>query len=111
MPDEATHSSRVSQPRSESDPIAETIETIVELNQLAERNVSLHQRAVEHGTAMIGRPRTLYVLLGAIVVWIVLNSVAAATHHDALDAPPFVYLQGFCGLGSLFITLVVLITQ
>ena len=46
----------------------EHIETIVTFQAQAERNLDTHQRFIERATAHVGRPRSIYMLLGMVVI-------------------------------------------
>ena len=94
-----------------SDPIAETIDAIVDMEQRADRNLNNHQRYVENGTALVGRPSVLYGITTASVLWIVGNLITEGLHKAPIDAPPFAWMTGAASLGGLFVAMIVLITQ
>jgi len=89
----------------------ENVETLATLHARSQRHVSEHQRRIERVTAQIGRPHTLYLLLGFTAFWIAANLVAPALGVRALDPPPFTWLQGVVGFVALLMTTTVLITQ
>src|SRR5438067_10877681 len=93
-----------------SDPINQSIETIVNLHMRMERKVGRHQRAVEILTANLGRPRFLYFILSGVTIWILVNVALARSGVHPVDPPPFYWLQGIVGLSALLMTTVVLIT-
>ncbi len=93
------------------DPIAETIDAIVDMEQRADRNLNNHQRYVENGTALVGRPAVLYAITAASVLWIIGNLIAEGLHKAPIDAPPFAWLTGAASLCGLFVAMIVLITQ
>jgi uncharacterized membrane protein len=91
--------------------IDETIESIAELERRALENASLHQRAIERFTLAIGRPRTLWIVLGAVAAWIAINGAESLTGHRALDPPPFYWLDGAVALAALVMTILILTTE
>jgi uncharacterized membrane protein len=88
-----------------------TIESVAELERKALEAASLEQRAIERFTLAVGRPRTVYVVLGAVAAWVVLNSALALAGRPPLDPPPFYWLEGVLGLAALLMTIVILTTE
>ena len=97
MADDATLSAR----------LRGNIESMSQLQEDAERDVSRRQALIERTARTIGRPTTLFALLVLAAGWIVLNENLA----DPLDAPPFFWLQGALSMYAALITTMVLITQ
>ncbi len=93
------------------DPLSAHIDTLTAIHMRAEREVSRHQRAVESVTAWLGRPQFFYGIVVGAGLWMLFNSLAARLRLPQWDSPPFYWLQGAVGLGSLLMTTVVLITQ
>ena len=87
--------------------MAHTVQTVASLRSRAQGGVSRHQRAVELFTATLGRPRTLYALLGVVATWTGLNLSLA----HPVDPPPFFWLQGAVGLSAMLTATLILITQ
>ena len=90
---------------------AEHAETIAALRARAEHQMSTSQRVVETFTANIGRPSTIAMLLALIALWVAWNAIESRGGGQAIDPPPFFWLQGIVGLCALLMTTVVLITQ
>jgi uncharacterized membrane protein len=90
-----------------SEHVAHTVQTVASLRSRAQDRVSRHQRAVELLTAALGRPRTLYAILGLVVTWTGLN----LSLPHAIDPPPFFWLQGGIGLSAMLTATLILITQ
>jgi uncharacterized membrane protein len=88
-----------------------TIESVAELERKALEAASLEQRAIERFTLAVGRPRTVYLVLAAVAVWVVLNSALALAGRPPLDPPPFYWLEGVLGLAALLMTIVILTTE
>ena len=91
----------------EAEPARGQVETIADLHRASESRVGRHQRLIERLTARVGRPATLYALLGAVLAWCAFN--LAAQHPP--DPPPFTALQTLVTVASLLVTTMVLITQ
>src|SRR5271154_2532232 len=89
---------------------AETIALIVDLERRAVEDRSTHQREVESLTALIGRPRTLYVIIAFVAGWVALNVNLSAVHR-AFDPPPFSLLQGILQVTAVLVTILILTTQ
>jgi uncharacterized membrane protein len=87
------------------------VQAIAEMHLQAERTVGAHQRAIESGTARLGRPASLYVIVAAVLVWGLVNTLGPRLGIRVLDPPPFPWLQGVVGLAALLTTAMVLITQ
>jgi uncharacterized membrane protein len=93
------------------DIVGENIESVVDLHMRAEKRVSHHQRVIETVTANLGRPRSFYLILLFVVLWIGINMLLLHLGIKSFDPPPFSWLQGIVGLSALLMTTVVLITQ
>jgi uncharacterized membrane protein len=91
--------------------VAETLETIAELHKKAERAVPRHQRSIEATTEVLGRPSTVYILAGGVVLWVVVNVVLPRVGVRPPDAPPFAWLQTASSVGALLMAAMVLSTQ
>ncbi|MBV9949838.1 MAG: DUF1003 domain-containing protein [Myxococcales bacterium] len=89
----------------------EELESVLSLHANAEARVDQHQRFVERMTRAIGRPRSLYVILGVVAAWALLNTWGPRVHLPSFDPPPFFWLQGLVSLAALLTTTVVLTTQ
>ena len=90
-----------------SDSVAETVSSMVEIEQRAEADLSARQRAVERVTANLGRPRAIAALLVLVAIWVAVN---LAFKHPP-DPAPFFWMQGTIGLGALVMTMLILTTQ
>ncbi len=91
--------------------VSHNIETIIELHARHEQQVSQHQRTVEAVTAFFGRPRFLYSILLAIILWVLPNSLPRRFSVPRFDPPPFAWLQFALATSSLLVTTGVLVTQ
>ncbi len=91
--------------------IEDTVRAIAELHAEHHRTATPVQRAVARLTSIVGRPRFVGVLTLVIVSWIGLNLGLRAMGAVAFDAPPFPWLQDVGAVLSLYITVLILITQ
>lgn len=87
--------------------VAHTVETVASVHSRVQGQVTRHQRAIEVFTTALGRPRTLYIIIGIVGAWCVGNSLLASP----IDRPPFFWLQGSMGLSAILMATVILITQ
>ena len=91
--------------------ISQNIETIVALHARNERDVSRHRRFVEAMSTFFGRPAFLYTILLVIALWVTPNIWPRRFGVRRFDPPPFAWLELSLSLGSLLVTIGVLITQ
>ncbi len=91
--------------------VEETIRSIARLQAEHHGNATLHQRAVDRVTALLGHPRFIGGLTIIVVGWISLNLLTAALGFRAVDPPPFPWLGGAISLISLYMVVLILGTQ
>jgi uncharacterized membrane protein len=91
--------------------VSENIETIAQLSAESGSRVGRHQRAIEALTRQLGRPRTLYALVGAASVWVIYNVAARWMGWLVLDHPPFYALQGMLTAYAAIVATTVLTAQ
>ena len=91
--------------------VAQSVGNVASLQARARGTLTQHQRSVEWLTMALGRPRTLYVVVALVAVWIGVNTRLYLVNGRALDPPPFPWLQGAITLGALLMATMVLITQ
>ena len=94
-----------------NDILDQDIETIVSLRMHAERKVSRHQRVIEKITNTLGRPLSVYFILGFIVFWIFINVSHSYLGLPFYDTPPFPWLQDIVSMAALLLTVIILTTQ
>ena len=94
-----------------SDPIAQNISDIVELETSELEKLTPAQRWVEAASRRIARPAYLLALLLFVLGWIVLNLQSQPLHLASFDPPPFHWLEGLLTLIALLTTTTVLIGQ
>jgi uncharacterized membrane protein len=86
--------------------VSDNIDAVLEMRAKSEGLLRRDQRAVEALTSFIGQPRSLYALLGLIVVWTSYNHA-----RSSFDPPPFFWLQGIITLYAAVMTTIILTTQ
>jgi uncharacterized membrane protein len=91
--------------------IDDTIQSIAELERKALAGASLQQRAIERFTLAIGRPRTVWIILAIVAVWVVLNLALRAGGRPEFDPPPYYWLDGVIGLAALLMATLILTTE
>jgi uncharacterized membrane protein len=91
--------------------VNQNVETIASLRARSEAELSKHQRGIERITAALGRPRSIYVVLSVVALWVGFNTFAAKVGLRPPDPPPFEALQALVGLAALLMTIMVLTTQ
>ena len=91
--------------------VGENIHSVAALRASLEQSAGRHQLAIEALTRWLGRPRILYSVISAAVLWMLANALAPSLHFTQLDPPPFFWLQGFFCFAALTVSLLVLITQ
>ena len=91
--------------------VQDSVKAVAQLHDEHRARATRLQRVVNAVTAGAGRPTFLATLVLLVLVWIGTNLELRALGRHALDAPPFVWLQGTLTLLSLMLTAMVLITQ
>jgi uncharacterized membrane protein len=91
--------------------VEEAVHAIADLHKRSEREVPRHQRSIEALTATLGQSSTVFVIAGAVALWIALNALLARLGLEAPDPPPFEWLQAASGVGALLMATMVLATQ
>ncbi len=81
------------------------------LRARAELRVGPHQRRIEHFTAWVARPQTIYVALAFVVAWVALNLLGPGAGVTPFDPPPFAWLQCLMGFAAVMMTVTILTTQ
>jgi uncharacterized membrane protein len=91
--------------------IQETIRSIARLHAEHHQAASSIQRTVERMTALAGRPRFIGVLTALVLLWVGGNLLALWMGRQAIDPPPFPWLESVVSLAALYIALLILTTQ
>jgi len=91
--------------------IEETIRSIARLHAEHHQNATPLQRVVDRMTALLSRPGFIGASTVIVIGWISLNLLAAALGRHPIDPPPFSWLQGAVSLVSLYMVVLILVTQ
>lgn len=91
--------------------VDDTVAAICKVHLDHERAASRLQRVVDHGTALVGRPAFLGLLLLLIVGWILANLVWPRFGGGTLDAPPFAWMELVATCSALVMSVLILSTQ
>lgn len=75
------------------------------------QNATRFQHTVDRMTALVGRPGFIGVLTALIIGWVSLNLLARAFGYDPIDPSPFPWLGGLISLVSLYMVVLILVTQ
>ncbi|GGQ99245.1 DUF1003 domain-containing protein [Deinococcus ruber] len=90
--------------------VGDNIDTVARLHEQAEEDAGLLHRPIERLFRSLAQPLTLYLLVGVLLAWTILNTVMHLRGYS-WDAPPFFWTQGALTLLSLLTSLSVLIVQ
>jgi uncharacterized membrane protein len=93
------------------DHIDQTVQAIARLHADHRQGATGFQRVVERLTRFFSRPRAAGVLALVAVTWLATNAAMSVFRMHAFDPPPYSLLQCAAGLGALFMTVFILITQ
>jgi uncharacterized membrane protein len=88
----------------------EVIDAVADLEREAHDAISSHQRWIERVTARIGRPRTFYIIVGFVLLWVGCNLMVLGATGKTFDPPPFSYLQGMASVCGLLVAILILTT-
>jgi uncharacterized membrane protein len=91
--------------------ISQNIDSILAFYRREEQKISDSQRLLETVGGFMGRPSYLACVLSFVAIWLLVNALSERLGFQALDPPPFFWLQGVVSLGALLTATVVLITQ
>jgi uncharacterized membrane protein len=93
------------------DHVDKAVRSVTQLHSEHRGRATSQQRAVNRVAAAMGRPWFLASLIGAVAVWIAGNSIAGIAGLQAVDPPPFPWLEVVATLFSLFAVMLLLVAQ
>ncbi len=93
------------------DPVDLAVQTLTELREESHRNVPTTQLGIERVTGALGRPWFAWSALGFVIFWVGINLSFRARAQYSFDTPQFPLLELIVSLSSLFIAILILITQ
>jgi uncharacterized membrane protein len=91
--------------------IDDTVQAIARLHIDHRRGATGLQRTVERLTRFFSRPRAAGLLATGVALWILANLGLKAFGVAPFDPAPFNGLQSVAGVGALFMTIFILVTQ
>jgi uncharacterized membrane protein len=91
--------------------IDETISSIAKLRAEHRENATPLQRVVDRMVKLLGRPQFIGVISVVIVAWIGLNLLSASLGDHMIDSAPFPWLGEAISLTSLYMVVLILISQ
>ena len=93
------------------DHVEQTVQAIAKLHAQHDRRASALVRTVDRMTARVGRPAFIGAVTAAAALWVGGNLFLGWLGRPSLDQPPWPWLQTASGLGAIYITALVLISQ
>ena len=93
------------------DHVDKAVRSVTELHSDHRGRATTPQRAVNRITALMGRPWFITVVGLSVSVWILANFVVSRLGLEAIDPPPFPWLEVAATLFSLFVVMLVLVAQ
>ncbi|MGZ5817966.1 MAG: DUF1003 domain-containing protein [Burkholderiaceae bacterium] len=98
-------------PHSLSDAVKDNIDSVAAFYSREEAKISGTQSAIEKISYRFGSPLYFGGFILFVIFWCGINLLMKYQGQYPFDPPPFFWLQGFCGLNSVLITIAVLIRQ
>ena len=93
------------------DHVDEAVRSVTQLHSDHHGKATTPQRAVNRITALMARPWFITVVGLGVAVWIAANLSASRLGLQAIDPPPFPWLEVAATLFSLFVVMLVLVAQ
>src|ERR1700681_1693033 len=78
--------------------ISQNIDSILAFYRREEQKISDSQRLLETVGGFMGRPSYLASVLSFVAIWLLANALSELFGFQALDPPPFFWLQGVVSL-------------
>lgn len=89
--------------------IEDTVRATAELHAVHHREATSYQHAIDRITATVGRPATVGIVGGLIVLWVLVN--VAGPRALRFDPPPFFWLATVASVSALLTAVLILTTQ
>jgi uncharacterized membrane protein len=93
------------------DHVEQTVQAIAKLHAEHDRRASALERIVDRMTRLVARPAFIGAVTVAAALWVGGNLLLGWLGRPSLDQPPWPWLQTVSGLGAIYITALVLISQ
>jgi len=93
------------------DAVSENIDTISAFQEREEEHLSRLQILIEQISVFFSRPSYFFGIIVFVLGWVAANLIADDLGWDAIDPPPFFWLQGLISLNAFLITATLMIRQ
>ncbi len=93
------------------DHVDKAVRSVTQLHSDHRGSGTASQRTVNRLTALMARPWFLTLIGVGVAVWVVANLSAGRLGLEAIDPPPFPWLEVVATLFSLFVVMLVLVAQ
>jgi len=93
------------------DHVDKAVRSVTQLHSEHHGRTTSPQRAVNNVAAVIGRPWFIALVGFFVVAWIAANLIAARLGVEAVDPPPFAWLEVAATLFSLLLVVLLLVAQ
>jgi len=91
--------------------IEQSVRSIARLHADHHHSATPQERVVEHMTTVLGRVNSIVALGVGVVVWVGVNLLAGVFGYRPLDPPPFVGLTSTVSVVSIFLVILILVTE
>jgi uncharacterized membrane protein len=93
------------------DHVDKAVRSVTQLHSDHHGKTTSPQRAVNRVTALMGRPWFIALVGFIVVAWVAANLIAAKLGLEAIDPPPFAWLEVMATIFALFVVMLVLVAQ
>ena len=93
------------------DHVDKAVRSVTQLHSEHHERTTAPQRAVNRVAALMGRPWFIVLAVFSATVWIAANLMASRFGLEAVDPPPFPWLEVVATLFSLLLVMLVLVAQ
>lgn len=90
--------------------IQNTIDSIADIHAEHYTSLPTSQLGIEWVTSRLGKPWSVFFVIGAMAIWMGYNLAVISHGHHAIDPPPFFWLQGCATAFALVMTFFILTT-
>ncbi len=93
------------------DHVGKAVRSVTRLHSEHHGRTTSPQRAVNRVAALMGRPWFIALVGFTVVAWVAANLIAARLGVEAIDPPPFPWLEAATTIFALFVVMLVLVAQ
>jgi uncharacterized membrane protein len=91
--------------------IEQSVRSIARLHADHHESATPRERAIERVTTILGRANAIVVLGVAVAVWVGVNLLASMFGYRPFDPPPFVGLTSIVSVISVFLVILILVSE